>query len=106
MRSKITVTIAVLLSLAFAGPRPAQAQFAVIDVGAIAQLIQEVSTLEQDLAHDPLDPSVAPAGSSVVSGTRRRHTTVPPPRGGVRRRRGTDRQRGLPSLPPRWSRVS
>ena len=49
MRSKITVTIAVLLSLAFAGPRPAQAQFAVIDVGAIAQLIQEVSTLEQDL---------------------------------------------------------
>jgi type IV secretion system protein VirB5 len=50
MRSKITVTIAVLLSLAFAGPRPAQAQFAVIDVGAIAQLIQEVSTLEQDLA--------------------------------------------------------
>ena len=50
MRSKIAVTIAVLLSLAFAGPRPAQAQFAVIDVGAIAQLIQEVSTLEQDLA--------------------------------------------------------
>jgi type IV secretion system protein VirB5 len=50
MRSKITLTIAVLLSLAFAGPRPAQAQFAVIDVGAIAQLIQEVSTLEQDLA--------------------------------------------------------
>src|SRR5580704_3589798 len=50
MRSKITVTLAVLLSLAFAGPRPAQAQFAVIDVGAIAQLIQEVSTLEQDLA--------------------------------------------------------
>jgi type IV secretion system protein VirB5 len=50
MRSKITVTIAVLLSLAFAGPRPAQAQFAVIDVGAIAQLIQEVSTLEQQLA--------------------------------------------------------
>jgi type IV secretion system protein VirB5 len=50
MRSKITVTIAILLSLAFAGPRAAQAQFAVIDVGAIAQLIQEVSTLEQDLA--------------------------------------------------------
>jgi type IV secretion system protein VirB5 len=50
MRSKITLTIAVFLSLAFAGPRPAQAQFAVIDVGAIAQLIQEVSTLEQDLA--------------------------------------------------------
>jgi type IV secretion system protein VirB5 len=50
MRSRITVTIAVLLSLAFAGPRPAQAQFAVIDVGAIAQLIQEVSTLEQELA--------------------------------------------------------
>ena len=50
MRSKITLTIAILLSLAFAGPRPAQAQFAVIDVGAIAQLIQEVSTLEQDLA--------------------------------------------------------
>lgn len=50
MRSKITLTIAVLLSLAFAGARPAHAQFAVIDVGAIAQLIQEVSTLEQQLA--------------------------------------------------------
>src|ERR1700683_4016304 len=50
MRSKTTLTIAVLLSLAFAAPRPAQAQFAVIDVGAIAQLIQEVSTLEQQLA--------------------------------------------------------
>src|SRR6202043_3715701 len=50
MLSKSTFALAAALSLAFAAPRPAQAQFAVIHVGPIAQLIQEVSTLEQQLA--------------------------------------------------------
>jgi hypothetical protein len=42
--------ILLLLILAMAGPIPvARAQFAVIDVGAIVQLVQEVATLQQQL---------------------------------------------------------
>ena len=50
MNAKRLAVIGLILCLTSAGIPPAQAQFAVIDVGAIAQLIQEVSTLEQDLA--------------------------------------------------------
>jgi type IV secretion system protein VirB5 len=44
-------SLAVLLSLLLLGMAPgARAQWAVVDVGAIAQLVKEVSTMEQDLA--------------------------------------------------------
>jgi type IV secretion system protein VirB5 len=92
MRSKITVTIAVLLSLAFAGPRPAQAQFAVIDVGAIAQLIQEVSTLEQQLAVANNELTQAQAEYASMTGSRGMQNLL----GGINRN----------YLPQNWTQLS
>jgi len=49
MLRKFTLAIPVVLVLAFGVVRPASAQFAVIDVGAIAQLVQQYMILQQQL---------------------------------------------------------
>ena len=49
MRAKRVAVIGLILCAAFAGGGPAQAQLAVIDVGAITQLILEVQQLQQAL---------------------------------------------------------
>ncbi|MFL6605775.1 MAG: type IV secretion system protein [Steroidobacteraceae bacterium] len=49
MLRKFTVAIPVVLILAFGDVRPASAQWAVIDVGAIAQLVQQYMTLQEQL---------------------------------------------------------
>jgi len=49
MRAKRVVVIGLILCAAFGGGGPAQAQLAVIDVGAITQLILEVQQLQQAL---------------------------------------------------------
>jgi type IV secretion system protein VirB5 len=48
--SKSIWSLLVIGLLGFAGMRPAHAQFAVIDVASIAQLIQEYETLQQQLS--------------------------------------------------------
>jgi type IV secretion system protein VirB5 len=49
MLRKFTLAIPVVLILALGVVRPASAQFAVIDVGAIAQLVQQYMILQQQL---------------------------------------------------------
>ena len=56
MFRKLTFAIPIVLLLSFGAVRPAAAQWAVIDVGAIAQLIAQYETLQKQLstAHDHL----------------------------------------------------
>ncbi len=49
MFSKIVTGFVLVGLLALGGTRPAHAQFAVIDVASLAQLVQEVQTLEQQV---------------------------------------------------------
>ena len=49
MLRKFTLAIPAVLVLAFGAVRPVSAQWAVIDVGAIAQLVQQYMTLQQQL---------------------------------------------------------
>lgn len=49
MRSKFTLGVFLTVLLGLGAVRPAAAQFAVIDVGAIAQLVQQYMTLQQQL---------------------------------------------------------
>jgi type IV secretion system protein VirB5 len=49
MLPKYTLVMPLLVILALGAVRPATAQFAVIDVGAIAQLVQQYMTLQQQL---------------------------------------------------------
>jgi type IV secretion system protein VirB5 len=49
MFKRLAFTIPVLLAMTFGTIRPASAQWAVIDVGAIAQLIQQYLTLQEQL---------------------------------------------------------
>src|SRR5262249_11508542 len=59
MLNRIAVAIPLILVLAFGSVRPASAQWTVIDVGAIAQLIQQYTTLQEQLStmHDHLEQS-------------------------------------------------
>lgn len=50
MSLKAYPAVLLLAALSLAGIRPAQAQFAVIDVASIVQLVQEVQQLEQQVA--------------------------------------------------------
>jgi type IV secretion system protein VirB5 len=49
MRSKFTIGVSLAILLGIGASRPASAQFAVIDVGAIAQLLQQYMILQQQL---------------------------------------------------------
>jgi type IV secretion system protein VirB5 len=61
----------VLLGLLAAGiPRPAQAQFAVIDVASIAQLVQEVQQLEQQVATARSQLAQAQSEYAAITGNR------------------------------------
>lgn len=57
MFRKFRVAVPLLIIVAFGSIRPASAQWAVIDVGAIAQLIQQYVTLQDQLStmHDHLE---------------------------------------------------
>jgi type IV secretion system protein VirB5 len=65
------VSVLVLLGLvAFGAPRPAEAQFAVIDVASIAQLIQEVQQLEQQVATAKSQLAQAQSAYEAITGNR------------------------------------
>ena len=50
--SRLSTVLALSASLLLGGlSRPAHAQWAVVDVGAIAQLVRQVGTLQQQLAN-------------------------------------------------------
>ena len=58
------------LILAFGAPKPAHAQFAVIDVASIAQLIQEVQQLEQQVATAKSQLTQAQSEYAAITGNR------------------------------------
>ena len=69
MRSPF-IRILTPLALAFALAPVAHAQFAVIDVAAVAQLLSEVNTLEQQLATARSELSQAQAAYQSITGQR------------------------------------
>ena len=67
---KFLVGIPLLMLLAVAAPRPAQAQWAVIDVNAIVQLAKEVATLQQQLTTAQAELSEARTTYQAMTGDR------------------------------------
>lgn len=67
---KFLVGIPLLILLAVAAPRPAQAQWAVIDVNAIVQLAKEVATLQQQLTTAQAELSEARTTYQAMTGDR------------------------------------
>lgn len=67
---KFLVGIPLLILLAVATPRPAQAQWAVIDVNAIVQLAKEVATLQQQLTTAQAELSEARTTYQAMTGDR------------------------------------
>lgn len=67
---KFLVGIPLLIFLAVAAPRPAQAQWAVIDVNAIVQLAKEVATLQQQLSTAQAELSEARTTYQAMTGDR------------------------------------
>jgi type IV secretion system protein VirB5 len=68
-----TKSLAAALLVAFfavAMPKPAHAQFAVIDVASLAQLVQEVKTLQQQLATAENELSQAKSAYQAITGPR------------------------------------
>lgn len=68
--SKIFMTTLLVGALAFAGARPAHAQFAVIDVASLGQLIQEVQWLEQQVQTARSQLSQAQSEYAALTGSR------------------------------------
>jgi type IV secretion system protein VirB5 len=89
MYRKILFALPLIALLAFGAPRPAQAQWAVIDVGAINQLVQEVAVLRQQLTTAQAELSQARDTYQAMTGDR----------GMERLLAGTDRN----YLPTDWS---
>ena len=82
----------VVMLLAFGTPRPAQAQFAVIDVASIVQLVQEVEQLEQQVATAKSQLAQAQSEYAAITGDRGMQLLLA----------GTNRN----YLPTNWSQVS
>jgi type IV secretion system protein VirB5 len=70
MRKEVALAVLGVLILAFGAPKPAQAQFAVIDVASIAQLIQEVQQLEQQVATAKSQLTQAQSAYAAITGNR------------------------------------
>src|SRR5580658_6503837 len=70
MSPKSTISVFLVGLLAFGAIRPAQAQFAVIDIASIVQLVQEVQELEQQVATAKSQLSQAQAEYAAMTGNR------------------------------------
>jgi type IV secretion system protein VirB5 len=70
MFSKIVTGFVLVGLLALGGTRPAHAQFAVIDVASLAQLIQEYETLQQQLSTAQSLLSQAQSEYAAITGSR------------------------------------
>ena len=70
MFSKIVTGFVLVGLLALAGTRPAHAQFAVIDVASLTQLIQEYQTLQQQLSIAQSQLSQAQSAYAAMTGGR------------------------------------
>lgn len=70
MLPKASLSVAFVGLLAFAAARPAAAQFAVIDVASLTQLIQEYQTLQQQVATARSQLSQAQSEYAAITGNR------------------------------------
>ena len=70
MRKQAVLAVLGVLVLAVGAPKPAHAQFAVIDVASIAQLIQEVQQLEQQVATAKSQLTQAQSEYAAITGNR------------------------------------
>jgi type IV secretion system protein VirB5 len=70
MFSKIVTGFVLVGLLALGGTRPAHAQFAVIDVASLAQLIQEYETLQQQLSTAQSELAQAQSEYAAITGSR------------------------------------
>jgi type IV secretion system protein VirB5 len=77
MFSKYLVRVLALCVLAFATVHPAHAQFAVIDVASLGQLIQEVQQLSQQVATAKSQLSQAQSEYAAITGTRGMQSLLP-----------------------------
>jgi type IV secretion system protein VirB5 len=92
MFSKIVLGLVLLGLLAFGTPRPAHAQFAVIDVASLTQLIQEYGTLQQELSTAQSQLAQAQSAYAAITGNRGMQSLL----------FGTNRN----YLPTNWSQLS
>lgn len=92
MFSKIVTGFVLVGLLALGGTRPAHAQFAVIDVASIAQLIQEYETLQQQLSTAENQLNQARSAYAAITGSRGMQNLLS----------GTNRN----YLPTNWSQLS
>jgi type IV secretion system protein VirB5 len=92
MFSKIVTGFVLVGLLALGGTRPAHAQFAVIDVASLAQLIQEYQTLQQQLSTAQSQLSQAQSAYAAITGSRGMQSLLS----------GTTRN----YLPTNWSQLS
>jgi type IV secretion system protein VirB5 len=70
MFSKIVTGFVLIGLLALGGTRPAHAQFAVIDVASLAQLIQQYETLQQELTTAENQLNQARSAYAAITGSR------------------------------------
>lgn len=70
MFTKSLVAALLVAFFAIGTPKPAQAQFAVIDVASVAQLVQEVKTLQQELATAENELNQARSAYQAITGPR------------------------------------
>jgi type IV secretion system protein VirB5 len=92
MFSKIVMSFVLVGLLALGGTRPAHAQFAVIDVASLAQLIQEYETLQQQLSTAENQLNQARSAYAAITGSRGMQNLLS----------GTNRN----YLPRNWSQLS
>ncbi len=70
MLTRIVMSIVLVGLCAFGAPRPAHAQFAVIDVASLTQLIQEYETLQQQLSTAQSQLAQAQSAYAAITGSR------------------------------------
>jgi type IV secretion system protein VirB5 len=92
MFSKIVTGFVLVGLLALGGTRPAHAQFAVIDVASLAQLIQQYETLQQELTTAENQLNQARSAYAAITGSRGMQNLLS----------GTNRN----YLPTNWSQLS
>jgi type IV secretion system protein VirB5 len=92
MFSKIVTGFVLVGFLALGGTRPAHAQFAVIDVASIAQLVQQYETLQQELTTAENQLNQAQSAYAAITGSRGMQNLLS----------GTNRN----YLPTNWSQLS
>ncbi len=92
MNSRALFSLALVGLLALTAVRPAHAQFAVIDVASLTQLIQEYETLQQELSTAQSQLSQAQSAYAAITGSRGMQNLL----------LGTNRN----YLPANWSQLS